>query len=332
MITQIRYIESIETDPYENLGLEEYLLTHCQADEVILYLWQNKNTVVIGRNQNAWKECRIQMLEREGGSLARRLSGGGAVYHDLGNLNFTFLARKENYELSRQLDVILGAMQSLGIPAQRSGRNDLLCRGRKFSGNAFYEQGAYYYHHGTIMVDVDKEKLSRYLNPAQDKLESKGVDSVRSRVMNLTDEKINITVGSVKNALRSSFSAVYGKPVRELALSDLDEEEIDANRQKMASWEWKYGRKIPFTLELEHRFDFGRLDLQLVVERGIVKDAAAYSDALTVAPIQALPGRLTGIRFDRQELCRALYVDRARDPAGAAMTQEIIDWLSEQDI
>ena len=141
MIEQLTYIETDNTHPYKNLAVEEYLLLHCRENECILYLWQNQNTVVAGRNQNVWKECLVSRLEEDNGHIVRRLSGGGAVYHDLGNLNFTFLVRKENYDVSKQLDVILKAVQKLGIAAEKSGRNDILADGRKFSGNAFYEKG-----------------------------------------------------------------------------------------------------------------------------------------------------------------------------------------------
>ncbi len=187
MIKQCLTILGSGVDPYANLALEEYLLTHIPDETVIPYLWQNQNTVVIGKNQNAWKECRFTDLEADQGHLARRLSGGGAVFHDLGNLNFTFLAHKEDYSVPKQLDVILEAVRSLGISAEKTGRNDVTADGRKFSGNAFYSNGVTEYHHGTLMVDVDKEKLSRYLNVSPKKLQSKGVDSVRSRVVNLRE-------------------------------------------------------------------------------------------------------------------------------------------------
>lgn len=137
--TKIVYSHSY--DPWFNLAVEEYLLNHVHDHEVILYLWQNDQTVVIGRNQNAWKECAWEQLEKDGGKLARRLSGGGAVFHDLGNLNFTFLTTKKHYELERQLSVILQALRKLGVNAEFSGRNDLMLDGRKFSGHAYYYQG-----------------------------------------------------------------------------------------------------------------------------------------------------------------------------------------------
>ena len=175
MVTKLTYIESDQVNPYKNLAVEEYLLLHCEPQECILYLWQNQNTVVIGRNQNAWKECKVESLEENGGHLARRLSGGGAVYHDLGNLNFTFLVSKENYSIDRQLEVIVKAVQKLGAKAEKSGRNDILIDGKKFSGNAFYRHGDHCYHHGTIMVAVDKERLGSYLTVSTAKLQSKGV-------------------------------------------------------------------------------------------------------------------------------------------------------------
>ena len=150
MVTKLTYIESDQVNPSKNLAVEEYLLLHCEDKECILYLWQNQNTVVIGRNQNAWKECKVTKLEEENGHLARRLSGGGAVYHDLGNLNFTFLVNKDEYSLEKQLQVIINAMGRLGLKAEKSGRNDILIDGKKFSGNAFYEQEKHCYHHDRI--------------------------------------------------------------------------------------------------------------------------------------------------------------------------------------
>ena len=192
------------TDPYRNLALEQYLTEHVADDACILYLWQNQNTVVIGRNQNAWQECRTGLLEQEGGTLARRLSGGGAVFHDMGNLNFTFSVSTENYDLSRQQRVILEACRLLGIQAELSGRNDLLAQGRKFSGNSFYNHGGRSFHNGTLLIDADMTKMGRYLSPSPAKIASKGVASVASRVVNLRELCPGLTVAGMTSAMVQS--------------------------------------------------------------------------------------------------------------------------------
>ena len=167
MIERIAVYESDGFDPHRNLAIEQHLLETVLGGCCLLYLWRNERTVVIGKNQNAWAECRTTLLSDEGGRLARRLSGGGAVYHDLGNLNFTFLMREEDYDLPRQLSVIQRACTLCGIETEISGRNDLLASGRKFSGNAFYHHEGRAYHHGTLLVDVDADAMSRYLSPSR---------------------------------------------------------------------------------------------------------------------------------------------------------------------
>ena len=209
MIKRLLVCKARGTDPYENLALEEALLNRVGPGELILYLWQNERTVVIGRNQNPWKECRTALLSEEGGRLARRLSGGGAVFHDLGNLNFTFLMSAGDYDLARQLTVLERACQSLGIPAQRSGRNDLLADGRKFSGNAFYKHNGKAYHHGTLMVDVNMEMVQRYLSPSKAKLAAKGVNSVRARVVNLREFIPDLTIDRLSDAMIAALTQVY---------------------------------------------------------------------------------------------------------------------------
>lgn len=280
MIRKLRVFLTDTVNPYENLALEEYLLFHTEPGECILYLWQNQHTVVIGKNQNSWKECDVSLLESEEGYLARRLSGGGAVYHDLGNLNFTFLVRTCDYDLEKQLQVIQEAVRSFGIPAEKSGRNDLLVEGRKFSGNAFYESGEFSYHHGTILVTVDTERLSRYLTVSRAKLQSKGVDSVRSRVGNLRELCPDLTIDGMKKAMVQAFEKVYGLPSEKKQLSEEGMAEVLLLKEKYASWDWKYGKRIPFTHRMEKRFSWGEVELSLRVDQGRIREAVLYSDAL----------------------------------------------------
>lgn len=294
MIQKIQLFQSDSFDPYYNLAIEQHLLETVEDHICILYLWQNSNTVVIGRNQNAWKECRTTLLEQEGGHLARRLSGGGAVFHDLGNLNFTFLVPTADYDVNRQLSVICRACQDMGIPAEISGRNDVVVEGRKFSGNAFYQNGSRSYHHGTLLIHVDTEKMGRYLSPSKAKLEAKGVESVRSRVVNLREYRPDLTCRQMGEHLITAFEVVYGLPAETLSPESLDQPAVEALCKRNGSREWLYGSKLPFTFSCEGRFDWGDIQLQLQVDAGLVQQAQVYSDAMdwSVAPQleQALPG------------------------------------------
>ncbi|MBR4090095.1 MAG: lipoate--protein ligase [Mogibacterium sp.] len=182
---RLRVIRTDCTDPYVNLAAEEHLTMTAEDGVMTMFLWQNAHTVVIGKNQNPWRECNVEAIKRDGIYLARRMSGGGAVYHDLGNLNFTFIAKDGLFDIERQTDVILLACRLLGINAVKTGRNDLTVTGRKFSGHAYFSSHGFNYHHGTIMMDVKGDDLSKYLNVSAAKLKSKGVESVRSRVTNL---------------------------------------------------------------------------------------------------------------------------------------------------
>lgn len=332
MVKEIIYIETDRQNPYENLAVEEYLLFHCQKDQAILYLWQNQNTVVIGRNQNAWKECRTGELEDSGGHLARRLSGGGAVYHDLGNLNFTFLARKENYDLERQMEVILRAVQSLGIQAEKSGRNDILVSGRKFSGNAYYQHGDFCYHHGCVMVDVKKEDLGKYLTVSSEKLKGKGVESVRSRVANLKEFLPELTIDRLKKALYDSFQETYALPTEVWRVDELNTAAIRELTGKYASWDWLYGKKLDFQYELSRRFSWGEVQIQLQVENGKIIDARVYSDSLKPELIEALPKYFRGIHCQRDAICTQLWLYWSPDPEERAMMKDILDWIKTEEI
>ena len=332
MIDKITYIETANTYPYQNLAVEEYLLLHCDKEECILYLWQNRNTVVIGRNQNAWKECLVSKLEEENGFPVRRLSGGGAVYHDLGNLNFTFLVRKEHYNVDKQLHVILEAVKKLGIHAEKSGRNDILIDGHKFSGNAFYEQGGCCYHHGTLMVHVNLGELSRYLTVSKDKLQSKGVDSVRARVANLTEYAPDATVELLKQKLLEAFEEVYGLKAKILRVEDLDAQEIEKRTERFASWDWIFGKKLDFQYELSNRFPWGQVTLQMKVKNGIVEDLNVYSDSMKPDLIADLSCYLRGIRYEKNAICEELKQYSSEDEDEEQMMKDIADWILSIDL
>lgn len=323
MIRRLGLCRSQSTDPHRNLALEERLLESVGEDQCILYLWQNENTVVIGRNQNPWAECHTTLLEQEGGTLARRLSGGGAVFHDLGNLNFTFLLPQAEYDLDRQLTVIQEAVAALGVPTERSGRNDVLAAGRKFSGNAFYKNGRQAYHHGTLLVEADMTKMSRYLRPSKAKLQAKGVDSVRSRVVNLKELNPEITIPALEAALQAAFSRVYGLPVERISPESLNLEDLTSRYE---SWEWNYGRKLPFTFACEDRFPWGSLRLEIQVESGIIVHTSAFSDAMDWQFPETVCQSLTGSPFRLSDITERL------ENSGIPQAWDIMDLLTRQEL
>lgn len=323
MATRLVYSDSY--DPWYNLALEEYLLNHVQVGEIILYLWQNDHTVVIGKYQNAWKECRCEMLEEEGGKLARRLSGGGAVYHDLGNLNFTFIMDKNLYDLEKQLQVILDAVNNLGIKAEFTGRNDITVDGRKFSGNAFCFLSNAVYHHGTILVNTDFDKLSRYLQVSKEKMKAKSIeaDSVQSRVVNLASLQPSITIEAMKENLKASFGKLYGGELTSIKVDN--NEELDKLYKQYSSWAWRYGETPEFDISLQKRFVWGEIDLGLSVEEGIITDAVIYSDAMDTSIIEALKELLPGIPFKFDVVKEKIAANLT--PKSAEIAEDIINWL-----
>lgn len=328
MITQLRVYESSGFDPHKNLAAEKHLMDITPPGVCLLYLWQNQNTVVIGKNQNAWLECRTTLLAQEDGVLARRLSGGGAVFHDLGNLNFTFIMRKEDYDLDKQLAVIQKACAYAGIDAQKSGRNDLLADGRKFSGNAFYQNRTHAYHHGTLMVDVDRDKLGRYLSPPKAKLEAKGVASVRSRVVNLKELAPELTIDAMKQHMICAFSEVYGMTPTTLLLQKQDEESIAHLQTEYSSWDYLFGAPMPFSFQCEAHFPWGHIQLQLSAKEGIITGAKLYSDAMDWTLPEAVENALTGCRFETAAMQNNLmHIDATPD-----IRADLCQMLAEQSL
>lgn len=328
MIERIYCIDGRGTNPYRNLGLEEYLLCHVREGECILYLWQNEKTVVIGRNQNAWKECRCGLLEADGGYLARRLSGGGAVFHDLGNLNFTFLTRKKEFDIVRQSDVILRAVKRLGIHGERTGRNDITVNGRKFSGNAFYESAEASCHHGTILLHADTEEMAKYLSVSKEKLKSKSVDSVKSRVANLSEFVPGITVQEMRECLTAGFCEGYGLPVEIYPPEFLDEKEVAGRTERFASWEWKYGKNIAFSDEAGFRFSWGEVLIQARVIKGLAAELAIWSDAIDSTFTGLLEECLVGVRWSRDAVGERLGTIPCENETQAEMKRDIGTLLS----
>ena len=276
-MTRLYYLEAPAYDVFENQALEKYLLENVEDDTVILYLWQNENCIVIGRNQDAYSECDLERFEKDGGKLARRITGGGAVYHDKGNLNFTFVCKKDLYDVDKQDRIILAALKSLGIDANKNGCNDLEIEGRKFSGHAYYKGKENCLHHGTLMLEVDEGRLSDYLNVSLVKLEARKVSSVRSRVINLKAVKPGLSIEDLKKALLSSFENEYKNKA---CVYKYDEEKLKKLKAEFADPLWRHGQKAEHEFVKEKRFSWGTLRLTYDKEDNILKDLAIYTDAL----------------------------------------------------
>lgn len=302
MIERLLFLKSWSNDIYENLALEQKLAQNVQGGQLILFLWQNRSCIVIGRNQNAWKECRTDILEEEGVTLSRRLSGGGAVYQDMGNLNFTFCSLEKDSDIPRQHNVILQACRLLGIDARISGRNDLLAGDSKFSGNSFYSHGGKCFHNGTILLDVDLKKMERCLSPSDLKLASKAVDSVRSRVVNLKTIRPDIDCSVMCDALKQAFSMVYDLDITEVNPDILDKKDIEEKKRFFGSYEWVYGRNADFPISIRRRFSWGEISVNMDIRSGLCSAIKVYTDALDHNLASDLENAVRGARLEEADL------------------------------
>ena len=300
------YIYSAPTgDGWLNLARDGYFLENNKKGDVILYFYVNKNAVIIGRNQNAWKECSIANMDADGVQLVRRHSGGGAVFHDNGNLNFSFITDEKHYDLNRQMRVILNAVSKLGLKAELSGRNDITVDGKKFSGNAFSLAKGNRSHHGTILVNADLTKLSNYLCVSKEKMRSKGIDSVRARVCNLCELSSGLTVEAMRRLVIESFIEEYGA-ASEYVFDGMALAEVEERRERLASWEWRFVKTPQFDFETDKRFSFGDTQIYFNSRNGVIRETKVYSDCLDTELTTEIENALTGVHFRKEEIKAAL--------------------------
>lgn len=330
MIRKSYFYINDSDNPHETLALEEYMLEHIRPGEIILYLYTHKNSVIIGKNQNAWVECRHELLQNEQGTLARRISGGGAVFHDTGNLNFSFVTDKNEYDLKRQLSVILSAVQAFGIQAEFSGRNDILADGKKFSGNAFCHRKNGSFHHGTILINVDKANLTRYLQVSGEKIESKGIASVRARICNLTDFNSEITNEKMTAELIRSFSAEYGRP-KEYIYTKVARAQVEKIAVRNAQWEWLFGNTPRFDITIEELFNWGGVQICIALRDAVTQNVKIYSDAMDTDFIEIVSAALTGRRFRSADLVQAVLCLQANNGMQEQMLRDVAGMLRKKE-
>lgn len=304
----MRYLRNTSTDVYYNMAFDEYALEQLPLDEPLFYLWQNRPAVIIGLNQNAHAEVDTEYLHRHDIALARRITGGGAVYHDLGNLNYTIVGRSSDIERDypEYTGHMLRALQALGIRAELSGRNDILVEGRKVSGYAKRVYKDRLMVHGTLMYDVDIERLTHALTPPTDKLQAKGIASVRSRVANLRDYLPHIaSVEALSQALERHLSREYQD--EEFLLTDDQHSVIMAAAQsKFATPDWIYGRSPNTTATYARRLPCGHVEVHLQIKKGHIEQCRIGGDFLGNSPINVIEECLRGCLYEREALLQRL--------------------------
>jgi lipoate---protein ligase len=294
------------TDPRVNLGIEEHLLRNFDTGEDILLFYINEPSIIIGRNQNTLEEINHLYVFEKGIHVVRRLSGGGAVYHDLGNLNFSFITNsgKENFNNFKKFTApVIKALNELGVHAELGGRNDILVKGRKISGNAQYITGKRMVSHGTLLFDSDLSQVVEALNVKMGKITSKGIKSVRSRVVNISEfltEPMDI------QSFRSYLLDSIFERAKKINIYTLTQEDWQAVQilmdERYNSWEWNYGRSPDFNIQKTQRFLSGEIDARIDVQKGRIVNIKFYGDFLSQGNVAELEQKLIGTRYDRDSL------------------------------
>ncbi|TWT03348.1 lipoate--protein ligase [Planococcus sp. CPCC 101016] len=317
------------TDPRINLAIEEYLLKTMDVEkDPFLLFYINEPSIIIGKNQNTSEEINTDYVDSNGIHVVRRLSGGGAVYHDLGNLNYSFITVDDGNSFRnfrKFTEPVVKALQSLGVNAELSGRNDLMAEGRKISGNAQFATRGRMFSHGTLLFDTEMDEVVSALKVSKEKIESKGIKSIRSRVANISEFlKEPMTVTEFRNAiLHSIFEGEEN--VRYYELTDEDWKNIhELSKERYGNWDWNYGKSPKFNIKHSHRFPVGGIDVRLQVEKGIVQDAHIYGDFFGVGDVSEVEQAIIGSKYERASLDEAIAGIDVPKLLGGITTEEFL--------
>ncbi len=297
-------------DPRINLAIEEHALKHLDINETYLLFYINEPSIIIGKNQNTIEEINTKYVEDQQIHVVRRLSGGGAVYHDKGNLNFSFITKDDGnsfHNFKKFTEPVVEALKKLGVNAELSGRNDLMAEGRKISGNAQFSTKGRMFSHGTLLFDSEIENVVSALKVKKDKIESKGIKSIRNRVANISEFlEQKVTVEEFREMLlRYIFDGEEN--ITEYKLTEKDWEKIhQISKERYQSWDWNYGKSPKFNLQHSHRFPVGQIDVRLEVNKGKIDACTIYGDFFGVGDVQEVQGKLTGVRYEKASIEQAL--------------------------
>lgn len=319
------------TDPRVNLAIEEYAVKNLDINETYLLFYVNEPSIIIGKNQNTIEEINTSYVEENNIHVVRRLSGGGAVYHDLGNLNFSFITKDDGesfHNFRKFTEPVIKALKAIGVEAELSGRNDILVDGRKISGNAQFSTKGRMFSHGTVMFASEIDHVVAALNVKKEKIESKGIKSIRSRVANIKEFiDRDMTIEEFRELLlRYIFDEA--DPIQTYELTDEDWERIDEiSKQHYQNWDWNYGKSPSFNFQHSHRFPIGNIDIRLQVQKGVIDHCKIYGDFFGVGDVSEIEQILTGTRYNKQDIEAALNNVEIEHYFGNVKKEEFINLI-----
>lgn len=320
-------------DPTINLAVEEFILTELDLDEPVLLFYINQPSIIIGRNQNTIEEINTEYVAKNNIKVVRRLSGGGAVYHDEGNLNFSFITKDDGdsfHNFAKFTQPIVEALKKQGVNAELKGRNDLLIDGFKVSGNAQFATKGKMFSHGTLMLDLNLDNVVASLKVRKDKIESKGIKSVRSRVANISEfmEQKMTTEAFRDLLLLDLFNVENVKDVKEYVLTEADWEKILAiSKKRYNNWDWNYGKSPKFNLERTKRFPVGGIDVHLDVVKSVIADVKIFGDFFGVGDVTEIEDKLRGVNYDRKAIETALQGVDIKHYFGNITLEDFLDLI-----